>query len=890
MFPNALVGNIQRYKEDTDSVAAWLASTAKRCPKASGRLKGKARKEAKKQQKKKDYTPAPKYTVALKDFVPMAECIVACRKPDITIPASLVTTIDRVIHLRSSFRLRMIEHGVNPDTDADQTHCHFVSVLEKVREVLGPKMPVATSTSISSNVQPPNPTTEESLTRGFGLLNVYEPSQEFLDAPNVERPQKSQDDKTIYEAEAQQSLDDALAMWHLLLGDADKIRTQITWAWKGYRDGDLDLTAAAVMTDTGIHMIRDLVNQSSELFDKHGGFIQIAKTYFTERALQKGFSQQQVDECWKDGRIDARLFKLYNRTFCHAINLTEALPSMVPFGIMTTRGDVWSQLKDLRNIPVSETNKMELSEDQLLTVDFWLEAVGFVFNREAFPVFDEYLRCVLEARTKGKITLEMAFAAQIRLDLNYLLKDKASQGFHELEKHVKYMKAQLEAFNDTLSRPDTPYATENQQEHINDTIECFDLLLEDDGPETRRNQESLERVGIRKPETHKALKLSPVHSGICLFHARADMSRTTLMVTKHTGTFTSMTHLYNAVRQLKMLEAPWPDMEAFEGCFETRDFFVGGKPEDLVDFSKRLLIQLGAPLSSIIPKRNGESSRKAEFFRSRIIGMNLNAPVSFKYDLTHIRREGQANLSWEELNDILSLSKYKETKSDGGKRVFGPLSLEEKKKLKKRLLQPKSKNPGQASPLVPEVLLRSFTLALAAEARELAFPYMVMYNMWLAVLEEIKGRCIPLLQGVPGGDLDPDEQLNNVLLRIINLASDLGFLIPLLEASCVMIGHASGTPGSMVSRRIADIPGFITPRAIPSLMPHSIYRKRFVDVSADFNIDWQRVDFKIIARSPSGRRGMAEDSEGNRFGFNFDNPRQPGGGGSYTAGFLATAK
>ncbi|RKK86323.1 hypothetical protein BFJ69_g1274 [Fusarium oxysporum] len=119
MVPGKLVGALQRYKEDTNSVAAWLASTAKHYgyksqaagpndkdaqQEASGRLKGKALKEAKSQPTGTKNGTGQKYIVALNDYVPMAEDIARHRKPTILVPMSFVSTINRVIDRRSSFR------------------------------------------------------------------------------------------------------------------------------------------------------------------------------------------------------------------------------------------------------------------------------------------------------------------------------------------------------------------------------------------------------------------------------------------------------------------------------------------------------------------------------------------------------------------------------------------------------------------------------------------------------------------------------------------------------------------------------------------------------------------------------------------------------------------
>ncbi|KAK7570564.1 hypothetical protein V3481_019416 [Fusarium oxysporum f. sp. vasinfectum] len=158
MLPSSLFSIYQQYKEDTDSVASWLASTAKACgypsdlltptgiqTKGTGRLKGKARRDAKKQN---TYVPTPlhtipKYVIAVKDFIPLAEFIFAS-KPLISVPPSFAETLDRVIYVRAKFGAQLIDHGMKPSTKSDATHSFFVGILEKVRDVLRPRMPAGT--------------------------------------------------------------------------------------------------------------------------------------------------------------------------------------------------------------------------------------------------------------------------------------------------------------------------------------------------------------------------------------------------------------------------------------------------------------------------------------------------------------------------------------------------------------------------------------------------------------------------------------------------------------------------------------------------------------------------------------------------------------------------
>ncbi|RFN42224.1 hypothetical protein FIE12Z_12855, partial [Fusarium flagelliforme] len=317
MLPDVLIQGLRQYKSDTNALASWLASTARICgykcdfpdqksfpsgdkppsgQAPSGRLKGKARKEAKKRGAPANpQTPknqGPKYTVALKDFLPMAECIAKSRKPLITVPSSFVSTIDRAIRLRSNFAAERVLHGMKVDIDADNAHDYFVGVLNKVKEALRPRFP---PTQKAQTTQFPD---KEDVSRGFQALSFEEPSQEFLNAPDAELPQKAQRDSTSYKAkkdqedllweilnapdilelpqkaqgdrtdykaengeEEENGFNDLLCT--LVLLEAQGMRDRIQWIWQGYLDKTIDITAAAVATNVGIQRIRKLSEECS---------------------------------------------------------------------------------------------------------------------------------------------------------------------------------------------------------------------------------------------------------------------------------------------------------------------------------------------------------------------------------------------------------------------------------------------------------------------------------------------------------------------------------------------------------------------------------------------------------------------------------------------------
>ncbi|KAH0158370.1 hypothetical protein KCU67_g7535, partial [Aureobasidium melanogenum] len=163
MLPDSLRGSYTIYKEDTDSVAAWLASTAKQCgypldllttpggdlPSQKGsRTKGKARKLAKTTTStnggcsESARSGSTTYIIAIKDFIPLAEHIVAYQTPSVKVPTTLVKSLDRAIALRQKHNSWFDDVG---RTSKGNGHSYFLGVLEQVREILRRCMPPDTA-------------------------------------------------------------------------------------------------------------------------------------------------------------------------------------------------------------------------------------------------------------------------------------------------------------------------------------------------------------------------------------------------------------------------------------------------------------------------------------------------------------------------------------------------------------------------------------------------------------------------------------------------------------------------------------------------------------------------------------------------------------------------
>ncbi|KAK1993619.1 hypothetical protein LX36DRAFT_703405 [Colletotrichum falcatum] len=98
MPPTQLLSVCRKYKQDTNSVALWLASTVKACgyPKPlsglqshapeGGRLDGKHKNKAKERPSPGD-GKTTRHVIAMKDFLSLADFIVGRRDPAVSVPA-----------------------------------------------------------------------------------------------------------------------------------------------------------------------------------------------------------------------------------------------------------------------------------------------------------------------------------------------------------------------------------------------------------------------------------------------------------------------------------------------------------------------------------------------------------------------------------------------------------------------------------------------------------------------------------------------------------------------------------------------------------------------------------------------------------------------------------
>ena len=776
MLPGQLVSAYQQYKKDTDSVASWLASTAKACgypadllskgswdpsqqaPAKKGggaRLKGKARKEAKaasaSTETSKPTCSKSKYVVAIADFLPLAQFIAASKKPRVPVPDSFSAVINRVIDARSGFGHQLADHGADPDPDADAKHGYFVGILEGVRDALRPRMSTAVASATSAGA---GGKAADHLANKFSGLDVFEPSQAFLDAPDVERPRQASGDETIYELEPQLDFDDVMFAFALMLDDLNRIRSVIKSTWKSHAQGMFDLVAAAVATNTAIDLARGIIEDALPLFAAHKGPYHLLNTLYLGLCITKGHtndpSRLRVADMYE---FNDDTYEIADGMGMVAYQMLKSFQAVLEPDSPPLYKEGSFGFYNPSSNRATKSGREKFQEDQVLLLSFFSELMCIVRLVPEYPPEDEFLRGIKELDKSQQIPFYLVFAAQVFLDIHHNLRADAYGGLdivlreisfhiHNVERHLQYHK------NLKIG-----HWTPHNDRMLETFVQIAKWVAED--PVYKIKVEFIRQNGLPmnvSGEPHRLLRYSPVMAGLLLFKLRAEVHKFGIAAANAWASIQIGCHLYHTLERQKLLERPWPDMDMARSMLKNSSFFAGSPPTTLQEGYKSFCLQMGVSVAALAGKlrmNEGSTKKKNMVIASRAgpRGINNEAllPVSSVFYGRYVTNTGGVDWTPGRISDIISRSEY----AFEGSEEEGNLTLTQVHDDPKALKSSSANKQGQAtrnrSPPTVHELVKSLARALQAETLEMLFPYLMLHRTCWTLLRGVKTQCNSVL-------------------------------------------------------------------------------------------------------------------------------------------------
>ncbi|KAI0122977.1 hypothetical protein BJ170DRAFT_642841 [Xylariales sp. AK1849] len=780
MLPDALASVYRQYKLDTDFIAAWLASTARAhgyniesppgetLPK--GRLKGKARREA----KKAAAAPKPatkEHIIAIKNFIPLAKHIVACQDPVIVVPKSLVAALTSVTKVRHEFGELLREHGHDLKVESDLSHKYFITVLEVVFTILEPRMTTAQSPPVNT----PSDDHDDNFANGFSALSLEEPSQTFLDAPDITHPEKPGVVPTRYIAESQTSRADALFALRTVMKDVKSIRQYIWQIWKQDFGSEAPphglLATDTILTSTGIDLGNNIINEASDLWEKHGGYQVLLKELHKcewNKARANAQSKDVVDlpdadrdagSCPLDGDGSVGMLAL-------PLCLLEYLDAIVQLDNPTVESIGMPCFKDSDGNEFAELSDADAAKAGVLaTLMAEMRWEAACKSNNYWPVQDELMRGMREMIKTRKISFHLLLSAQVLFDIMDALGDNFWSPYNCMIRELGAMRDDVEQqLNFIPSLMISDFNHNYVVEMLRKIQVALDRVASDDpywifkfvlGREFRHPV-------LIKP--HSLYKTTPVLCGLVLNFFRTELYKIGLHFAKR-GVIVAAIHLNNALGHEQLVREKWSDETVIEHALTKQNLYVGDAPTEMTAYYRRYCIRMGM---SIVELGN---SRSRDHHQIRPRRMQRLAPVSTIFSHRYVTDRGQSGWTPQDVDAVLNHSQHKCIHLDGeSSRMTTRMTAQEMGNRERE--QRRHRQKQEHVTLTPTKLLVSLNEALQNELLEHAASRLTMHRAASEALRRVKAACTQHLRDAHGIEFALNE--DNPMFMVAHILAAMG--------------------------------------------------------------------------------------------------------------------
>ncbi|PVH92820.1 hypothetical protein DM02DRAFT_698351 [Periconia macrospinosa] len=735
-LPKNLVSTYQKYKNHTDSIAHWLASTARN----RGYVSPKAKKSGK---SGKALVGGPTYTVAIKEWTAMAEFIAG------------LTLLDATIALRHSFSNNVSEilEETQDKKESDAGHAYFLSVLKNVRGILSSRLPKRPKAQSS-------PQTFEELMNIFEHLELEEPSEAFEQAPDM-TPTKA----PIFRAEHPVDMEEAYFVFYLLLRDFANLRTEVLRAWSGYNQGGHDIIAASITTNIAVDLARSMTEELRKLSEKHSGIMKMYQVFCASQFISESTAKRM---CKKDienilnfrerpgDEMNFTLYKVADNVLWPAYTLLNGWCSMHKANPHPEMKRGFYGTYDPASDRKRKTNRDKFLEDKILLLENLPEFYFYHCNTKpnTSPVEDEFIRGLRTMFETKTVTLPVVFATTLFLDIHHILRDGVDYGFKRLTDATHFVVGDIKEelkFHTDIAMETWPVQNDQTMQRFVDTIEFW--VHED---HQRENAPKMGRKFI--PEPFHLFRKHPWWCGLWKYWTLMQFHEFSIAFVNAWGAVMSCAHLYNAVGGRSRTDMRWKDLEVVIGLHDPKTFFIGEAPTTSDECLKRFALAMGASAANLArstrtkkgltlskkgPKGLKELGAVLQTFRARICGAN-----------------GPKDIRAEDVQKILDNSTwdYELDAEDNAEQVYKDIGGDTKAAPKKQL--PVNKCVG---------LVRDL---LHAETVEVSFDYFRMHRQCWRLLRVVKNHCRADLIRIYGPEyLDKESQLPFVVGYVLMTAT-----------------------------------------------------------------------------------------------------------------------
>ena len=380
----------------------------------------------------------------VKDFLSLAKYIAGSTKQGIEIPEIFAYSLKRAISLRrkhsawSGFRTTSYKDVAH--AKSNESHKHFLGILEETFSILKPYMPAHIGDVPLSEAATGGSTTSSNmgddipLSNFFNKLEVEEPSEAFLNAPGLD-PAAAREFTAgqQYTAEPPQTLEEEFLALQCFLQDVGHIRSLTKQLWRNYSNG-VDLAAAAVTVNTAIVFVRQLEHDFELQFSHKTDYESKIKLFFVAVCADQNQDPEAKER--PEDLINFKVYDLVEDIMLGTYSTVHSLQDILQPGIVPVYKPGHFGSRDHSVAWFEKSAREQFKDDQLVLFEAWPDLVlTAMITKKSSISEDELIRGIRGMRPGAKIPLWLVFAFQCFLDAQHILGQDLERPFQDLKQN-----------------------------------------------------------------------------------------------------------------------------------------------------------------------------------------------------------------------------------------------------------------------------------------------------------------------------------------------------------------------------------------------------------------------------------------------------------------------
>lgn len=314
------------------------------------------------------------------------------------------------------------------------------------------------------------------------------------------------------------------------------------------------------------------------------------------------------------------------------------------------------------------------------------------------------------------------------------------------------------------------------------------------------------------------MKQYPLLCGLFAFTLKMKAQEVGIDFANAWGSVRYTSHLYNAVRQEKLLSKFWKDMELVITLQSTETLFVGNRPKSLEDYLKRFELSMGhsasafaknrRPNASTLSSRGPRTTKRLCQVAELFVGRYCKNDRAVPWTSETMKRIIEAKMDDDDETDENEAPKDQQTAASNKEgRKPGRRQPKIKTASSGSLLKRPKRSPGS---ITTNDFLSDLANALHAECLEMSIDYLLLHRICWRLLRQVNDACKPkLLEMYGGGYLEKENQLPFVVGYIFMAATAASTALLIcrragVQVSTGLLATAAGVIQGMIDSNVGD--------------------------------------------------------------------------------------